>query len=202
LLSAPEKAKAAYRAGKLTPQVWLLIARIPNSKVAEEATERILKGQYGEPLSFRQVQNMIASDYMTQLKAAPFDPKDAALVPDAGPCAACLKRTGNQKETELFADVGRADVCTDPVCFRFRSPFGAVHGRSEKRPPMSASESLLYSNFPRSSSKFPHATTRLRLSFHAPISAQTEKIVSWPPRNRVPKRGDTLPPLEPRAVKR
>ena len=120
LLSAPEKAKEAYRAAKLTPQVLLLIARIPNRKVAEEATERILKGQSGESLSFRQVQSMIASDYMTQLKAAPFDPKDAALVPEAGPCAACPKRTGNQKETELFADVGRADVCTDPVCFRLK----------------------------------------------------------------------------------
>ena len=120
LLSAPEKAKEAYRAGKLSPQVLLLIARIPNPKVAEEATDRILKGQYGEPMSFRQVQNLIVSEYMTQLKGAPFDPKDAALVPDAGPCAACPKRTGNQKETELFADVGRADVCTDPVCFRLK----------------------------------------------------------------------------------
>jgi hypothetical protein len=61
---------------------------------------------------------MIAADYMTQLKGAPFDPKDAALVPDAGPCAACPKRSGNQKE--LFADVGRTDVCTDPVCFRLK----------------------------------------------------------------------------------
>jgi ParB/RepB/Spo0J family partition protein len=118
LLDAPDTAKEAYRAGKLSAQVLLLIARIPNRKVADEATERILKGQHGEPMSFRQVQTMIASDYMTQLKGAPFDPKDAALVPDAGPCAACPKRSGNQKE--LFADVGRADVCTDPVCFRLK----------------------------------------------------------------------------------
>jgi ParB/RepB/Spo0J family partition protein len=117
LLDAPDKAKGAYRAGKLSPQVLLLIARIPNPKVSEEATDRILKGSFhGEALSVRQVQQMIASDYMTQLKGAPFDPKDAALVPDAGPCASCPKRSGNQKE--LFADVGRADVCTDPICFR------------------------------------------------------------------------------------
>jgi ParB/RepB/Spo0J family partition protein len=118
LLDAPEKAKAAYRAGKLSAQILLLIARIPNAQVAEEATDRILKGHFGEPMSFRQAHQMIASDYMTQLKGAPFDPKDAALVPDAGPCAACPKRSGNQKE--LFADVGRADVCTDPVCFRLK----------------------------------------------------------------------------------
>jgi hypothetical protein len=53
---------------------------------------------------------------MMQLKGAPFDPKDKTLVPDAGPCALCPKRTGNEKE--LFADVARADVCTDIVCFR------------------------------------------------------------------------------------
>ena len=117
LLDAPDKAKAAYRAGKLTPQILLLIARIPNAKVAEEATERVLKGShYGEPLSFRQVQHLIAENYMTQLKGAPFDPKDATLLPCAGACSGCPKRTGNDKE--LFADVGRADVCTDPVCFR------------------------------------------------------------------------------------
>jgi ParB/RepB/Spo0J family partition protein len=117
LLDSPDKAKAAYRAGKLSPQVLLLVARIPNPKVAEEATERVLKGShYGESLSFRQVQHLIAENYMTQLKGAPFDPKDVSLVPCAGACAGCPKRTGNDKE--LFADVDRADVCTDPVCFR------------------------------------------------------------------------------------
>ncbi len=116
LLSLPEKVKEALRAGKIAPQVALLIARIPNSKLAEEAAARILQGRNDEPYSFRQVQAFITNEYMTQLKGAPFDPKDATLVPAAGPCASCPKRTGNQKE--LFADVSRADVCTDPVCFR------------------------------------------------------------------------------------
>jgi ParB/RepB/Spo0J family partition protein len=117
LLNLSEKVKEALRAGKITPQVALLIARIPNPKVAEEAAARILKGDHsGQPLSFRQVQAFIAEEYMTQLKGAPFDPKDKTLIPNAGPCALCPKRTGNQKE--LFSDVSRADVCTDPVCFR------------------------------------------------------------------------------------
>src|SRR5471030_2282210 len=116
LLSLPDRVKEALRAGKITPQVALLIARIPNPKVAEEAAVRILKGENGQPFSFRQVQAFIAEEYMTQLKGAPFDPKDKTLVPAAGPCASCPKRTGNQKE--LFSDVSRADVCTDPVCFR------------------------------------------------------------------------------------
>jgi ParB/RepB/Spo0J family partition protein len=117
LLGLPEQVKEAMRADKITPQVALLIARIPNAKVAEEAAVRILKGDHrGEAFSFRQVQAFIAEEYMTQLKGAPFDPKDKTLVPAAGPCALCPKRTGNQKE--LFSDVSRGDVCTDPACFR------------------------------------------------------------------------------------
>jgi hypothetical protein len=116
LLSLPEKVKAALRAGEITAQVGLLIARIPNPELAEQAAARILQGENGEPYSFRRVQDFIAREYMTQLKGAPFDPKDKELVLAAGPCASCPKRTGNQKE--LFADVNRADVCTDPVCFR------------------------------------------------------------------------------------
>jgi ParB/RepB/Spo0J family partition protein len=117
LLSLPEKVKDALRAGKITAQVALLIARIANPKLAEEAAARILKGNHdGQPFSFRQVQAIMAQEYMTQLKGAPFDPKDKTLVPAAGPCALCPKRSGNQKD--LFPEVGRADVCTDPVCFR------------------------------------------------------------------------------------
>jgi ParB/RepB/Spo0J family partition protein len=116
LLSLPDKVKTALRVGKITAQVALLIARIPNPEQAEQAAARILEGENGEPYSFRRVQDFIAREYMTQLKGAPFDPKDKELVPAAGPCASCPKRTGNQKE--LFADVNRADVCTDPVCFR------------------------------------------------------------------------------------
>ncbi len=116
LLCLPEKVKEALRAGKITPQVALLLARIPNAKLIEEAFARIIQGNGGEPYSFRQVQTFLTNEYMTQLKGAPFDPKDKTLVPAAGPCAACPKRSGNQKE--LFPDVGRADVCTDPVCFR------------------------------------------------------------------------------------
>jgi ParB family chromosome partitioning protein len=52
---------------------------------------------------------------MTRLDGAPFATDDAELVPGAGPCTACPKRTGNAKA--LFADVGQDDVCTDPTCF-------------------------------------------------------------------------------------
>jgi ParB family chromosome partitioning protein len=51
------------------------------------------------------------------LKDAPFDKRDAQLVPTAGSCADCPKRTGHNKL--LFSDdLGRqGDRCTDPLCY-------------------------------------------------------------------------------------
>ena len=50
-----------------------------------------------------------------QLTTAPFDKQDETLVPEAGSCISCPKRTGFNKL--LFSDV-RKDSCTDPQCFR------------------------------------------------------------------------------------
>ena len=52
---------------------------------------------------------------MLQLASAPFDKQDETLVPEAGSCANCPKRTGFNKL--LFPDV-RKDSCTSPDCFR------------------------------------------------------------------------------------
>jgi ParB family chromosome partitioning protein len=52
---------------------------------------------------------------MLLLKEAPFDKRDAELVPAAGSCLDCPKRTGHNKL--LFADV-RQDACTDPACYQ------------------------------------------------------------------------------------
>lgn len=53
---------------------------------------------------------------MLRLTDAPFDVTDAKLVPKAGACNACPKRTGNQ--AQLFADVKSPDLCIDPACFK------------------------------------------------------------------------------------
>jgi ParB/RepB/Spo0J family partition protein len=150
-LDAPSKAKEAYRADKLSAPVLLLIARIPNRELAEEATERIFKGRYGAPLTYREIQHMLTSEYMTQLKGSPFDPRDKELVPAAGPCSTCPKRTGNLRETELFADVGRADVCIDSVCFKGKCEAARVRlmvkAESEGKIVLSAEDSRqLYSH--------------------------------------------------------
>jgi len=57
----------------------------------------------------------IESNILLQLASAPFDNKDQTLVPEAGSCVNCPKRTGFNKL--LFPDV-RKDSCTSPDCFR------------------------------------------------------------------------------------
>lgn len=102
--------------GKLSASTALLIARIPNAELQEKATKEIVEPHPGaEPLSYRRAVDLIQARYMLSLHTAPFSLVDAKLVSSAGSCEKCPKRTGNQPE--LFADVDRADVCTDPDCF-------------------------------------------------------------------------------------
>jgi ParB/RepB/Spo0J family partition protein len=118
LLALPKKALAMFQDGTLDASRALLIARIPDAGLAEKAAKEITESQFNrEPMSYREAQEHISENYMLRLKDAPFATGDAKLVPAAGACSACPKRTGNQKQTGLFADVQSADVCTDPTCF-------------------------------------------------------------------------------------
>jgi len=68
-------------------------------------------------LPVRNLQFWIDSNILLVLKDAPFNKRDAQLVPAAGSCADCPKRTGHNKL--LFGDdLGRqGDRCTDPNCY-------------------------------------------------------------------------------------
>jgi len=67
-------------------------------------------------LPVRNLQFWIDSNILLILKDAPFDKKDGQLVPAAGSCVACPKRTGHNKL--LFSDLGKQDACTDPTCYQ------------------------------------------------------------------------------------
>lgn len=66
-------------------------------------------------LPVRQLRFWIESNILLMLKLAPFDKRDAQLVPAAGSCLDCPKRTGHNKL--LFSDMGKQDACTDPNCY-------------------------------------------------------------------------------------
>jgi ParB family chromosome partitioning protein len=66
-------------------------------------------------LPVRNLQCWMEQNVLLILKDAPFDKRDPELVPAAGSCGACAKRTGQNKL--LFAEVSRQDACSDPKCF-------------------------------------------------------------------------------------
>jgi ParB family transcriptional regulator, chromosome partitioning protein len=67
-------------------------------------------------LPVRHLQQWIEHNVLLLLKQAPFNKRDPQLVPAAGSCVDCPKRTGHNKL--LFADVsGNTDACTDPSCY-------------------------------------------------------------------------------------
>ncbi len=117
------EARRAFFDGKLNPSTALLIARIGHHDTQRAAMKDITEGvgnhwngrRNGVAMSYRDAYKHIVQNYMLKLKAAPFDINDAKLLPKAGTCQACPKRTGNQRD--LFGDVKDADVCTDPKCF-------------------------------------------------------------------------------------
>jgi ParB/RepB/Spo0J family partition protein len=117
LLALCTIARDALRKGTIDASKALLLARIPDEALQVKALEEITDTSYdNEPrYSYRAAARYIQQNFMLRLDQARFKITDATLVPVAGPCPTCPKRTGYSPD--LFADVDGADVCTDPKCF-------------------------------------------------------------------------------------
>lgn len=119
LLDLGTEARAALSAGKIEASTALLIARIPDSKLQAKALNEVLHGEFDGgkrvALSHRATLRLVQDQYMLSLNKAKFDIKAVDLLPAAGACDTCPKRTG--ANPDLFSDVKSADVCTDPACF-------------------------------------------------------------------------------------
>lgn len=113
----PPNAKKLFLQGTLTPTTAGLIARIPDATLAERAAKEITqKRSWGDGLmTAHEARAHIENSFTLRLSEAQWSIKDAELVPAAGACTTCPKRTGNQRE--LFDDIKSPDVCTDPQCF-------------------------------------------------------------------------------------
>lgn len=115
LLALGQEGRQALREGWLPASHALLLARIPNTKVQAQALNN-LRDYGGTVLSLRSAQDLLQRHYMLRLERAPFLLTDATLVPEAGSCTQCPKRTG--ADPDLFADVKGADLCLDFDCHR------------------------------------------------------------------------------------
>jgi ParB family chromosome partitioning protein len=68
-------------------------------------------------LPVRHLREWIEHNILLEIASAPFSKEDAALVPEAGSCLDCPKRTGHN--TLLFEGMtpSGSDQCTDPACY-------------------------------------------------------------------------------------
>jgi ParB family chromosome partitioning protein len=99
----------------------LLLAKLQPAQ-QEEALTACFREDYvsgGKPrrilLPVRQLQEWIERHILLELDSAPFPKDDPELVPEAGPCLTCAKRTGFN--TLLFTEI-RTDACTSPDCYQ------------------------------------------------------------------------------------
>ena len=112
----PEAARKAVTEGNLLVSVAYLVARLPEY-VLDAATSIVLSGvaYSNQPMPLATARRLLEQKFTLRLADAPFSRTDAALVPEAGPCSTCPKRTGNQ--AEMFGEAATEDLCTDAACF-------------------------------------------------------------------------------------
>lgn len=130
LLNLPEAARKALENGEIPVSVAEVIGSVPSEEAREAAAKDILKPEYqDESLSYRDAVALVRDRYSVSLKTADFNPKDPDLLPAAGPCDMCPKRSGNTEDASGRA-VGdshggsrsgtRGDMCTDVTCFKLK----------------------------------------------------------------------------------
>ena len=132
LLKACPEVRKACLAGEVGSETALLIARLRTDKIQAKALAKIAnisthELQDGGAKSYRRIRELLQEEFTLNLKGAMFDTADMLLLPDAGACTACPKRTGNAPEYEDLTQLrksyydspiqGSADICTDPDCF-------------------------------------------------------------------------------------
>ncbi len=125
LIQLIPEAKQAFYEDKLTVAHAFEIARLqPNDqrRALQECFPQhrnaaaILKDKKAEATTVRELRTWIEREIHLDLTNAPFDPQDETLLPKAGACARCPKRTGSNPL--LFPEVRQKSICTDRECYR------------------------------------------------------------------------------------
>ena len=124
-----EPARKLFFDGKLNAGTALIVARLPEDLQQKAAKEITAEDWTGTAMSAKRASEHVQKIYMLRLDQAPFKPSDAELVPAAGACGPCPKRTGNQ--TDLFDDVKSKEICTDPGCFEKKRAAAVALKRAE-----------------------------------------------------------------------
>lgn len=117
--------KAALQDGIIDVSRALLLAPIPDAKLQLKAlafaTNKVdeARGVHSPAPSVRELSIWLRQNVMLDLARAPFQITAANLVPLAGSCKSCPKRTG--ADPDMFSHVDGADICTDPPCYNHKA---------------------------------------------------------------------------------
>ncbi|MGB8472575.1 MAG: ParB/RepB/Spo0J family partition protein [Candidatus Acidiferrum sp.] len=121
-----DEAKRAFRAARITVSHAFEIARLQEHDQQRALREcfpehrsvvAALKDGKAEAVTVRELRAWIEMEIHLDLANAPFSPQDACLLPSAGSCTKCPKRTGNNPL--LFPETGlKKSTCTDRDCYR------------------------------------------------------------------------------------
>ncbi len=109
LVNLCDEARTDFLEGGMTLGAALLLARIPDQKLQEQAVYR------AHDLDTDQLRAWIDGHVCTSLKGVPFSLTDPDLLPIAGACTACPSNTA--VANELFDDFKAGEQCTNPSCF-------------------------------------------------------------------------------------
>lgn len=133
LLKLVPDARQAFYDGKLTRSTAELVAMRPAGLQLQVLKDITTTDFHGEPMSYRKAKDHIDSNYMLKLGSAVFKITDETLVPAAGSCRTCPKRSG--ANPQLFDDVAHADTCTDPTCFNVKKQahYDRIKAEAEER---------------------------------------------------------------------
>jgi len=112
----------AFLEDHITVSHAFLIARLPQSR-QQDAFDAAFRQMYGSQgntqvlMPVRELAAWVETNILLELDAAPFAKNDETLLPEAGSCINCPKRTGFN--SLLFPDV-RKDSCLDGQCYRVK----------------------------------------------------------------------------------
>jgi len=107
-----EGARDSYKNGSYSHGVMTELARLTEEQQKKMLNE--LNHMWNPTQS--DVQRKIQDIFFMRLSNAPFDIKNAGIVPEAGSCIDCPKRAKNSDM--LFEDLVSTDTCTDHVCWK------------------------------------------------------------------------------------